>query len=186
MGPEENYYSHFEGLLTTKQLTALKKYIKGLEKEMKFFSLLGASQRLKFSHDQLDYFIARSKWNERKLNRLRCQMDVQSSQNKHYDIVVDDGGILKYTMRPYFVAKGWIGNIGKVDKCFCNVFVNFIGAEDNIPFEVETYLPSAKLAAGNKDWEFRSKLEIFIALVQRACFFAQENGLEIGRILFDS
>jgi len=179
------YYSPLTELLSPSLLTSLKMYQKGIEIETKHFSVLNMSKHLEYSHDQLDYFISRACWSERHFNRLRFQKDIHFSQSNKFDMVFDDSGMLKYTRRPYFVAPGWIGNLGKVDKCLSNVFANLIGANENIPFDLETYLSSNKLVGGQADWEFQSKLDLMLSLLSRICFAAKENGFQIGYAIFD-
>jgi hypothetical protein len=182
---EDIYYSSLTELLSPKLLTSLKMYEKGIVKETKHFSVLNISKHLDYSHDQLDYFISRAHWSERCLNSIRFQKDIQSSQSNKLDLVIDDSSMLKHTRRPYFIAPGWIGNLGKVDKCLSNVFANLIGSDVNIPFDFETYLPSGKLVGGQADWEFQSKLDLMISLVTRVFLAAKENGFQIGYALFD-
>lgn len=183
---EKGYFSRFKNILSEAQALSANNYVKGVTTEIRSFSVAGFTDYLGTRYDAIDYFISRSKWDERKLNRERLLYDLRSAQNQTFDFVVDESGMLKHTMRPYFVARQWIGNIGKVDKCFSNVFGNFINDSDNIPFDLSHYLHSGKLLGGSKDFEFKSKQELFMALCMRAFFMAMQVGIPLRYFIFDS
>lgn len=104
---------------------------------------------------------------------------------KRVHLIVDDSAIRKFTSCPYFVDRGHIGNLGKVDRCLSSVFSCFSDGQFITPFEVDPYLPSSKLAAGKDNFEFRSKLELALSQINRAFFLAQEVGFDVGFTLFD-
>lgn len=103
-------------------------------------------------------------------------------------MILDDSAIRKFTKVPFFVGRGYIGNLGKQDRGLSSVFTCFSedSGESVIPFEVDPYLPAKKLVGGKQDFEFCSKLDLALSQIGRAFFLAQEVGFEIGYALWDA
>lgn len=176
----------YQNLFTKPAFEAFGNYIRALSGEMRSFSVLGFTDLYGLDYDQHDYFISRGRWDERKVNRMRVTFHIGALAGRTFDIVIDDSSMRKFTNVPFFVAKGYIGNLGKVDQCISAVFSVLADSSGVIPLDLEPYLHACKLFCGRKDQEFRSKLDLAVSLIQRACFLARELNFTIGYALFDT
>lgn len=163
-------------------------YVGALMSELRSFSVLGFTDLFDLSYDKHDYFISRAVWNERDLNRKRVSADLRQSGKKRFPVFIDDSATRKFTKIPYFVGRGYLGNLGKQDRCLSSVFTCLVdnSGESVIPFEVDPYLPAKELLGGKQHFEFHSKLDLALSQINRVFFLAQEVGFEIGYCLWDS
>lgn len=180
------WLERYTSLFTRPSSESFHNYLSALTGEMRSFSVLGFTNLYDLPYDKHDYFISRGIWNERTLNRVRVGLHLEAGQKKVFDLILDDSSIRKFTSVPFFVAKGYIGNLGKVDQCFSSVFSCLSNGQQVIPLDFDPYLPASKLLGGHKDAEFRSKLQLAASQVHRAFFMAQEIGFQIDCCLFDT
>lgn len=175
-------------IFTKPSCVSFLNYIGALCSEMRSFSVLGFTDLFNLPYDKHDYFISRAVWNERDLNRKRVSADIRQSGKKRFHVILDDSAIRKFTNNPFFVGRGYIGNLGKQDRCLSSVFTCFTddSGESVIPFEVDPYLSAKKLLGGKQDFEFRSKLDLGLSQINRAFGLAEEVGFEIGYLMWDA
>jgi hypothetical protein len=95
------------------------------------------------------------------------------------DIIIDETGDPKKGTHTDYVARQYVGRLGKVDNGI--VSVNIYGLKDGIVFPLifEIYKPKQRLQPGDK---YQSKPQIAIALVKELV----KLGLKIKRVLADS
>jgi len=178
-------FQDWQNIFTQPSWNSCLNYIKALCSEMRSFSVLGFTDLLNLSYDKHDHFISRAVWNERQFNRYRVAADIRHLGKKKLNVILDDSSTRKFTNNPYFVGRGYIGNLGKVDRCLSGVFTCFTDGDEVFPVEVDLYLPASKLTAGKQDHEFRSKIEIALSLLNRASFLAQELEIDVLYYIFD-
>lgn len=165
--------SDYRNFFTKPSFESFTNYINGLTIQMRSFSVKGLSEILGVSYDKQDWFISRGKWDEKLVNHARLFKDVKALKNAKVNFIVDESAIRKYTTKPFYVGRGYIGNIGKVDNCLSCVFSSLSDGNEVIPGDFEVYLPKA---IGK---EFRSKLELAITLINQGCLMTKQLGIEI-------
>lgn len=182
---QEELLLQFQNCFTKPSYNSFEIYTKGLLSEIRNFSVLSLSELFGVSDDRCEYFISRAKWDEKKMNRLRIGYHLRASYTNKWSLLIDDTSIRKFTDNLFFVAKGYIGNLGKVDNCMTGVLSVLSNGKEKIPLDILPYISSSKLFGGVKDREFLSKIDIASRLVNQTCFLAGELGIEIAYILFD-
>ena len=182
----ENLLSEYKDYLTKPTYKSFVNYIRGVSSEIRSFSVLGNSDLLGISYDKQDYFISRGRWDERSINRHRITNDLGFAGSEKVNLIIDDSATRKFNQTAFYVSKGYIGNMGKVDWCMSAVYSCFSNGNEIMPFDFEMYLSASKMFGGRKNDTFRSKLQLAQSLINRAFFLAKEQGIQIGYVLFDA
>lgn len=171
---------------TKRSFESFTNYVSAVQSEIRSFSVLGFTDLFGLPYDKYDYFISRAKWDEYKLNRRRRREDIVESGKRHFNLLIDDSAMRKFTSSLYYVAKNYIGNMGKIDNCMSCVFSCLSDGQDIIPVDFREYLARKSVGTKVLEFEFRSKLELAVSLIEQGVMVARENNIQIDYILFDT
>ncbi len=131
------------------------------------------------SAQSLHHFLANSDWSldklkQRRLNKLKKVLDGNA-----ITVVIDETGDRKKGKKTDYVARQYLGSVGKVDNGI--VSVNAYGVYSNItfPLTVKVFKPKGTLKAEDK---YKSKIELASEIITELI----ESGFNIKLVLADS
>lgn len=140
---------------------------------------------------RLGHFLTNATWSDRRV-RLRAAEHALGEMTRHSPVrswILDDTGFVKQGKHSVGVQRQYSGTLGKTGNC--QVAVSLTVATDfaHVPVDFELYLPEAwtedpKRRAEARvpdDVQFRTKLELGLAMVRRA----KEDGIPPGIVLVD-
>jgi SRSO17 transposase len=166
--PEVRSYEAFKriliGIITPSQRKSLSRIAK----------IVGLDQG-----QSLHHFITNSPWTYQELRTVRLKLILDWLKGEAIDIIIDETGDPKKGTHTDYVARQYLGRLGKVDNGI--VSVNIYGLKDGIVFPLifEIYKPKQRLQPGDK---YQSKPQIAVELVKELV----KLGLKIKRVLADS
>src|SRR5690349_15026471 len=117
---------------------SIKIYSLGIIKEARNFTMLRASDNLGLNYEKMQYFISEARFNDREIQWGRLEWVFRKSEEKEYDLVLDDTASRKYVEK-YFSPKSYIGNMGKVDLANTTVYATLQTEKLVIPFDFKPY-----------------------------------------------
>ncbi|MFN6456059.1 MAG: IS701 family transposase [Nostoc sp. EfeVER01] len=131
------------------------------------------------SAQSLHHFLANSDWSveelkQRRLNKLKKALDGNA-----ITVVIDETGDRKKGKKTDYVARQYLGSVGKVDNGI--VSVNAYGLYSNItfPLSVKIFKPKGTLKEGDK---YKTKIELASEIITEII----ESGFTIELVLADS
>jgi SRSO17 transposase len=131
------------------------------------------------SAQSLHHFLANSeesvdKLKQRRLNKLKKALDGNA-----ITVVIDETGDRKKGKKTDYVARQYLGSVGKVDNGI--VSVNAYGVYSNItfPLSVKVFKPKGTLKSGDK---YKTKIELATEIITELI----ESGFNIELVLADS
>ncbi|QLE53930.1 IS701 family transposase (plasmid) [Nostoc sp. C057] len=131
------------------------------------------------SAQSLHHFLANSDWSveelkQRRLNKLKKVLDGNA-----ITVVIDETGDRKKGRKTDYVARQYLGSVGKVDNGI--VSVNVYGVYSNItfPLSVKIFKPKGTLKEGDK---YKTKIELASEIITELI----ESGFTIKLVLADS
>jgi len=109
------------------------------------------------SAQSLHHFIANSDWSVNKLKSRRLNKIKKALDGKAITVVVDETGDRKKGKKTDYVARQYLGSVGKVDNGI--VSVNAYGVYQNITFPliVKIFKPEGRLKAEDK---YKTKIDL--------------------------
>ncbi len=173
----------------TKQ--CMKRYVEGVLREARNFSVLRASEFLNFPYQRLQYLVSEARFRDTEVEQTRLRWAVSNSsqheqrKEPEFDLVIDDTQNRRF-VRTYFASKCYIGNIGKVDIAQSTVFSSLINDQEIIPFGFKPYLSAENFVRKQKDQSFVTKLGLAAYLVENAVIFESILGIKIRYVIADS
>jgi SRSO17 transposase len=126
----------------------------------------------------LHHLLTEGKWRVEALREQRLLRLQQALGERCFALCIDETGDRKKGTTTDYVARQYIGNLGKLDKGV--VSVNAYGVLDNITFPLlfRIFKPEARLKAGDT---YRSKPALAIEMIQEL----QERGFNFDLVLAD-
>jgi SRSO17 transposase len=131
------------------------------------------------SAQSLHHFLANSDWSvnklkQRRLNKLKKELDGQA-----ITVVIDETGDRKKGKKTDYVARQYLGSVGKIDNGI--VSVNAYGVCSNITFPliVKVFKPKGTLKESDK---YKTKIELASEIITELI----ESGFNIELVLADS
>ena len=152
----------------------------GIISEIKKKSLPEIAKAVGISSAQsLHHFIAKSPWSAKKLKERRLKKTLEALKGNKITIIIDETGDRKKGRKTDYVARQYLGSVGKVDRGI--VSVNAYGVYENITFPLlfKVYKPKGTLKAGD---EYKSKTELASEIVNQLI----DLGFKIELVLADS
>ena len=109
------------------------------------------------SAQSLHHFLAVSDWSIEELRQRRIKKLKQALKGKKIAVIINETGDRKKGKKTDYVARQYLGSVGKVDNGI--VSVNVYGAYSNItfPLMVKVFKPKGTLKAGDK---YKTKIEL--------------------------
>ena len=131
------------------------------------------------SGQSLHHFIANSPYSLEEINKKRLKKILSSLQGNAITLVIDETGDRKKGQKTDYVARQYLGSVGKVDNGI--VSVNAYGIYSNItfPLSFKVFKPSSRLKASDK---YKTKIELAIEIITELIDF----GFKIELVLADS
>jgi SRSO17 transposase len=131
------------------------------------------------SAQSLHHFLANSDWSVDKLKQKRLKKLKKALDSKKITVVIDETGDRKKGKKTDYVARQYLGSVGKVDNGI--VSVNAYGVYLNITFPliVKVFKPKGTLKEGDK---YKTKIELASEIITELI----EEGFQIGLVLADS
>ncbi|KAM3090299.1 IS701 family transposase [Phormidesmis sp. 146-12] len=131
------------------------------------------------SAQSLHHFLAVSEWSVEELSQKRIQKLKQALKGKKITVLIDETGDRKKGKTTDYVARQYLGSVGKVDNGI--VSVNAYGVYSNItfPLMVKVFKPKGTLKAGD---QYKTKTELASEIITEL----MEAGFEIELVLADS
>lgn len=131
------------------------------------------------SAQSLHHFIANSEWSVKKLRSRRLEKIKRALDGKAITVVIDETGDRKKGKKTDYVARQYLGSVGKIDNGI--VSVNAYGVYDNITFPLlfKVFKPQATLKVEDK---YKTKIELATEIITELI----ELGFNIELVLADS
>ena len=131
------------------------------------------------SAQSLHHFIAYSDWSVDKLKNRRLNKLKKALEGNAITLVIDETGDRKKGKKTDYVARQYLGRVGKIDNGI--VSVNAYGVYDNItfPLSFKIFKPKGTLKEGDK---YKTKIELASEIITELI----ESGFNIELVLADS
>jgi SRSO17 transposase len=131
------------------------------------------------SPQSLHHFIANSPWSAEELKERRLALTKKALKEKKIIVVIDETGDRKKGKKTDYVAKQYLGSVGKVDKGI--VSVNAYGVYENITFPLifKIFKPKGTLKPEDK---YQTKIKLASLIITELVKF----GFNIELVLADS
>ena len=131
------------------------------------------------SAQSLHHFIANSDWSVAQLKQRRFNKLKKALDGNKITVVIDETGDRKKGKKTDYVARQYLGSVGKVDNGI--VSVNAYGVYSNItfPLMVKVFKPKGTLKEGDK---YKTKIELASEIITELI----EEGFQIELVLADS
>ncbi len=132
------------------------------------------------SAQSLHHFLANSDWSVDKLKQRRLNQLKKALDGNAITVVIDETGDRKKGKKTDYVARQYLGSVGKVDNGI--VSVNAYGIYSNItfPLSVKVFKPKGTLKEGDK---YKTKIELASEMITELLI---ESGFNIEVVLADS
>jgi SRSO17 transposase len=131
------------------------------------------------SGQALHHFVAKSPWSVEKFRDRRLEKTMSAIKGKAIKVIIDETGDRKKGNKTDYVARQYLGSVGKVDRGI--VSVNAYGVYQNITFPLiwKIFKPRGTLKEGDS---YKTKIE----LAQEIITELVELGVNIELVLADS
>lgn len=131
------------------------------------------------SPQSLHHFIAYSPWSVEELKKTRLALTLESLKGKAITVIIDETGDRKKGKKTDYVARQYLGSVGKIDQGI--VSVNAYGIYKNITFPLifKVFKPKGTLKEGDR---FKTKTELAAEIMTELI----DLGFQIELVLADS
>jgi len=131
------------------------------------------------SAQSLHHFLANSPWSAEELKVKRLTITLEALKNQKITVIIDETGDRKKGSKTDYVARQYLGSVGKVDRGI--VSVNAYGVYKNITFPLifKVFKPKGTLKDGDT---YKTKIELASEIVNEL----REFGFKIELVLADS
>jgi SRSO17 transposase len=131
------------------------------------------------SAQSLHHFLANSDWSvnqlkQRRLNKLKKQLN-----GRAITLVIDETGDRKKGKKTDYVARQYLGSVGKVDSGIVSVNAYGVYANITFPLIVKVFKPKGTLKESDK---YKTKIELASEIITEV----MESGFKIELVLADS
>jgi SRSO17 transposase len=127
----------------------------------------------------LQNFLTESPWEVRELREQRLDLTMKMLQGQPFKLVIDETGDKKKGNHTDYVARQYIGNLGKIEQGI--VSVNAYGVLGNITFPLMFKIYKPKSTLKEKD-QYKTKPQLAAEIIQHL----QEKGFKFDLVLADS
>jgi SRSO17 transposase len=131
------------------------------------------------SSQSLHHFLANSPWSVEELRTRRLNLTRKVLKDSEINLVIDETGDRKKGKKTDYVARQYLGSVGKIDNGI--VSVNAYGVYENITFPLmfKVFKPKGRLKESDT---YRTKIELASSIVTELIEF----GFKIKLVLADS
>jgi len=131
------------------------------------------------NHQGLHHFLGKSKWKVEEVRKKRLDMLKEAIKRRKIRLIVDETGDPKKGTKTDYVARQYIGRLGKIENGIVAVVIYGVLEGITFPILFEVYKPKTRLKEGDV---YRTKPEIASQLVEEIV----KHGFNIDCILSDS
>ena len=131
------------------------------------------------SPQSLHHFIAKSPWSVTELRKTRLDKTLLALKGQKIIVIIDETGDRKKGNKTDYVARQYLGSIGKIDRGM--VSVNAYGVSENITFPLmfKVFKPKGTLKEND---QYKTKIELAAEIITELIEF----GFKIELVLADS
>jgi SRSO17 transposase len=131
------------------------------------------------SPQSLHHFLANSPWSVTELRKTRLEKTLQALKGEKIIVIIDETGDRKKGNKTDYVARQYLGSVGKIDRGI--VSVNAYGLYENITFPLmfKVFKPKGTL---KPDDQYKTKIELASEIITELI----ELGFKIELVLADS
>lgn len=131
------------------------------------------------SAQSLHHFLTKSPWSVTELKERRLRRILKELKGKKITVVIDETGDRKKGKKTDYVARQYLGSVGKVDNGI--VSVNAYGVYEQISFPLifQVFKPKGTLKPGDK---YKTKIELAVEIISELI----DYGFQIELVLADS
>ena len=177
----DEYCSSYQKIFSeVRNYEAFKQIIVGILTPTRRKSLVEIAKKVGLKNSQsLHHFITKSPWKIEELRKQRLKIIQDWLKGEAIDIIIDETGDPKKGKKTEYVARQYLGRLGKIENGI--VSVNIYGVKNGITFPLlfEIYKPKSRLKEGDK---YQSKPQIAAQLVKELI----RQGWKIRYVLADS
>ncbi len=131
------------------------------------------------SAQSLHHFIAQSPWSVTELRQRRLLLTLKALTGKKITVVIDETGDRKKGKATDYVARQYLGSVGKIDRGIVTVNAYGIYEQVTFPLLFKIFKPKGKLKPED---QYRTKIELASLIIEELVEF----GFEISLVLADS
>ncbi len=131
------------------------------------------------SAQSLHHFIANSEWSVKELKSRRLNQLKKSLKGNAITVVIDETGDRKKGKKTDYVARQYLGSVGKVDNGIVSVNAYGVYANITFPLSVKVYKPKGTLKSSDK---YKTKIELASEIITELI----EECFHIELVLADS
>ena len=130
------------------------------------------------SPQSLHHFIANSPWSVKQLEQRRLTLTLEALKEEKITVVIDETGDRKKGKKTNYVARQYLGSIGKIDNGI--VTVNAYGVYENITFPLmfKVFKPRSTLKESDT---YKTKIELASLIITELVEFGFEIELVLAR-----
>jgi SRSO17 transposase len=177
----DRYCSAYNDLFSDVRSYECFKYLhQGIISEIKRKSLPEIAKVVGINSPQsLHHFLANSPWSATKLAEKRLTLTLEALRNKKITVIIDETGDRKKGKKTDYVARQYLGSVGKIDNGI--VSVNAYGVYENITFPLifKVFKPKRTLKESDS---YKTKIELASSIVTEL----MEFGFNVDLVLADS
>jgi SRSO17 transposase len=131
------------------------------------------------SAQSLHHFLANSPWSAAELKERRLNLTLKALKEQKITVIIDETGDRKKGKKTDYVARQYLGSVGKIDNGI--VSVNAYGIYENTTFPLifKVFKPKGTLKSGDK---YKTKIELASSIITELIDF----GFKIELVLADS
>jgi SRSO17 transposase len=131
------------------------------------------------SAQSLHHFLANSDWSVDKLKQKRLSRLKKALDGNAITVVIDETGDRKKGKKTDYVARQYLGSVGKVDNGMVSVNAYEVYAKITFPLSVKVFKPKGTLKAEDK---YKTKIELASEIITELI----ESGFTIELVVADS
>lgn len=177
----DDYCSAYKDLFPEVRSFEYFKYLHlGMISELKRKTLPAIAKAVNLDNAQaLHHFLSESPWSAQELKQRRIKVLLKALDGAKFILVIDETGDKKKGKTTDYVARQYIGNLGKVENGI--VSVNAYGVLGNLTFPLifKVFKPKSRLREGD---EYKTKIELALLIIKEVI----ELGFNFDVILADS
>lgn len=177
----DQYCAYYRDLFPDVRSFEYFKYLHlGLIAELPRKSLPAMARAVGLDNEQpLHHFLANSPWKASELRQQRLELITRVLHGRPLVLCIDETGDRKKGKTTDYVARQYIGNLGKIDNGLVSVNAYGLLGEITIPLVFEVFKPLKRLKDGDC---YRSKPQLAVQMIQAL----QRQGLQFEVVLADS
>jgi SRSO17 transposase len=177
----DNYCAAYKHLFATARSYEAFKFLHlGMTSEIPRKTLPAIAKAVGLPNDQvLHHFLTESPWDVKSLRNQRLSLILQQLQGRSIVLVIDDTGDRKKGKTTDYVARQYIGNLGKIDNGIVSVNAYGVLAGMTFPLVFKVFKPQGRLKAQDT---YKTKLQLAQAIIQEL----QAFGFKFELVLADS